>query len=161
MTWLYSSQMASNERRVSASPEQVFGVLADGWLYPTWVVGASRMRTVDAAWPAVEARLHHSVGVWPLLLNDETRILEWQPPRRAVLEAKGWPFGTATVELEVTRDGSSGCTVRITENPRRGPGVLVPKPLRDALIKIRNTEALRRLAFLAEGGARPISPPST
>ena len=152
--------MATNERRISAAPERVFGVLADGWLYPTWVVGASRMRTVDAAWPAPEARLHHSVGVWPLLLNDETRILEWQPPRRAVLEAKGWPFGTATVELEVTPD-SSGCTVRITENPSRGPGVLVPRPVRDPLIKIRNTETLRRLAFLAEGDARSISPPST
>jgi uncharacterized protein YndB with AHSA1/START domain len=160
MTWLYSFQVATNERRVSASPEQVFGVLADGWLYPTWVVGASRMRTVDSTWPAVEARLHHSVGVWPLLLNDETRILEWQPPRRAVMEAKGWPFGTATVELEVTPHGS-GCTVRITENPRRGPGVLVPKPLRDPLIKIRNTETLRRLAFLAEGDARPGSLPAT
>ena len=152
--------MATNERRISAAPEMVFGVLADGWLYPTWVVGASRMRTVDAAWPAAEARLHHSVGVWPVLLNDETRMLEWQPPRRAVMEAKGWPLGTATVELEVIPDGS-GCTVRITENPSRGPGVLVPKPLRDPLIKIRNTETLRRLAFLAEGHARRGSLPST
>src|SRR3712207_3668980 len=152
--------MASNERRVAASPEQVFGVLADGWLYPSWVVGASRMRKVDRAWPAPEARLHHSVGVWPFLLNDETRSLEWQPPHRAVLEAKGWPFGTATVELDVIPDGS-GCTVRITENPRRGPGVLVPKPFRDPLIKIRNNETLRRLAFLAEGDARPKSPPLT
>ena len=152
--------MATNERRISASPEQVFAVLADGWLYPTWVVGASRMRKVDAAWPAVEARLHHSVGVWPLLLNDETRILAWEPPRRTVLEAKGWPFGTATVEIEVIPDGT-GCMVRITENPSRGPGVLVPKPLRDPMIKIRNTETLRRLAFLVEGNARPGSAPST
>jgi uncharacterized protein YndB with AHSA1/START domain len=152
--------VATNERRISATPEKVFGVLADGWLYPTWVVGASRMRKVDSTWPAVEARLHHSAGVWPLLLNDETRMLEWQPPHRAVMEAKGWPFGTATVELEVIPDGS-GCTVRITENPSRGPGVLVPKPVRDPLIKIRNIETLRRLAFLAEGHARRGSLPST
>ena len=152
--------MATNGRRISAAPEQVFGVLADGWLYPTWVVGASRMRAVDATWPAVGARLHHSAGVWPLLLNDETRMLEWDPPRRAVMEAKGWPLGTATVELEVIPDGS-GSTVRITETPSRGPGALVPKPVSDPMIKIRNTETLRRLAFLVEGGARPGSLPST
>jgi hypothetical protein len=37
----------------------------------------------------------------------------------------------------------------------------VPKSVRDPLIKIRNTETLRRLAFLVEGEARPISPPAT
>lgn len=145
--------MASNERRISATPEQVFGVLADGWLYPTWVVGASRMRAVDATWPAPQSRLHHSAGVWPLLLNDETTVLEWQPSRRMVLEAKGWPLGTATVELEVTPEGA-GCTVRITENPSRGPGVLVPKPVSDVMVGIRNTETLRRLAYLVEGRAQ-------
>ena len=142
--------MASNERRISATPEQVFAVLADGWLYPTWVVGASRMRAVDATWPAPQSRLHHSAGVWPLLLNDETTVLEWQPPRRMKLEAKGWPLGTATVELEVTPEGD-GCRVRLTENPSRGPGTLVPKPVSDALIATRNTETLRRLAYLVEG----------
>ena len=152
--------MATNERRLSAAPEQVFGVLADGWLYPTWVVGASRMRKVDSTWPTVGARLHHSAGVWPLLLNDETRMLEWDPPRRAVMEAKGWPLGTAIVELEVIPEGG-GCTVRITETPSRGPGALVPKPVSDPMIKIRNTETLRRLAFLAEGDARPGALPST
>jgi hypothetical protein len=150
--------VASNVRKISATPDQVFGVLADGWLYPTWVVGASRMRAVDATWPSPQSRLHHSAGVWPLLLNDETRVLEWQPPRRVLLEAKGWPLGTATVELEVTSDGD-GCQVRITENPSRGPGTLVPKPVSDALIGVRNTETLRRLAYLVEGDARPISRP--
>ena len=146
--------MASNERRISATPEQVFAVLADGWLYPTWVVGASRMRAVDATWPAPQSRLHHSAGVWPLLLNDETTLLEWQPPRRMKLEAKGWPLGTATVELDVTSEGTTSCRVRITENPSRGPGALVPKPVSDALIATRNTETLRRLAYLVEGRAQ-------
>jgi hypothetical protein len=27
-------------------------VLHDGWTYPVWVVGASRMRGVDPGWPA-------------------------------------------------------------------------------------------------------------
>ena len=32
--------MATNEIEADCSPEAVFAVLADGWLYPTWVVGA-------------------------------------------------------------------------------------------------------------------------
>jgi hypothetical protein len=39
-------------RRFSCSPEQVFAVLHDGWIYPVWIVGASRMRDVDDGWPA-------------------------------------------------------------------------------------------------------------
>ena len=39
--------MAHNERRIGTTPERVWDVLADGWLYPLWVVGASRMREVD------------------------------------------------------------------------------------------------------------------
>ena len=54
--------MATNSRVVQAPPEKVWEVLSDGWLYPLWVVGASRMRAVDEHWPALGARLHHSVG---------------------------------------------------------------------------------------------------
>jgi hypothetical protein len=39
------------QRSTSAPPEQVFDVLSGGWLHPVWVVGASRMRAVDDAWP--------------------------------------------------------------------------------------------------------------
>jgi uncharacterized protein YndB with AHSA1/START domain len=144
--------MATVTRRVSATPEQVFAVLADGWLYPGWVVGASRMRDVDDTWPAAQAALHHSFGVWPLVINDRTRMLSWEPPRRLLLEAQGWPFGTATVEIEV-RPVDDGAEVSITENPNRGPGRLVPGLVRDPLIGVRNVETLRRLAFLAEGRA--------
>lgn len=146
---------ASAERRVEATPEQVFAVLADGWLYPSWVVGASRMREVEDTWPAEGARLHHSFGVWPLLIDDKTTMLEWQPGMRAVMEAEGWPLGTARVVLTVEPDGPTGCRVSIAEDASRGPGRLLPKPVRQALIVKRNDETLRRLAFLAEGQSRP------
>ena len=71
--------MATNTRTIHATPEAVWDVLADGWLYPLWVVGASRMREVDDHWPAVGARLHHSVGSWPLLLDDETEVVAVVP----------------------------------------------------------------------------------
>jgi hypothetical protein len=148
-------ETASAERRVEATPEQVFAVLADGWLYPGWVVGASRMREVEDTWPAEGARLHHSFGVWPLLIDDKTTMLEWQPGTRAVMEAEGWPLGTARVVLTVEPDGPTGCRVSIAEDASRGPGRLLPKPVRQALIVKRNDETLRRLAFLAEGHSRP------
>ena len=57
-----TGDMSSNRRVLAATPDQVWEILSDGWLYPLWVVGASRMREVDDHWPDVGARLHHSVG---------------------------------------------------------------------------------------------------
>ena len=56
------------QRWFNSSPEQVFAVLQDGWTYPGWVVGATRMREVDEGWPAPGTKLHHSFGVWPLVI---------------------------------------------------------------------------------------------
>ena len=144
--------MAVNYRAFACTPEQVFAVLENAWLYPAWVVGASRMRDVDASWPAVGSRLHHSVGVWPALLNDSTSVLEWQPPRHAMLKARGWPVGEAHVTIDI-QDHPSGCLVRITEDVVAGPARLVPTSLSNLMIAFRNTETLHRLAYLAEGRA--------
>jgi hypothetical protein len=146
--------MAITTRTLSCSPEAVFDVLADGWLYPSWVVGASRIRDVEPGWPMAGARIHHSFGVWPALIDDTTSVLDWDPPRRAVLKARGWPVGTAKVVIEV-EPTVGGCEVRIAEDALEGPGRLVPKPMRDALIGVRNVETLRRLEYLAEGRFQP------
>ena len=144
--------MATNRRVLSCAPEHVFAVLSNGWLYPTWVVGASRMRDVEASWPAVGARIHHSFGVWPVLIDDTTSILEWDPPRHAKLKARGWPMGSAHVVIDVEPE-PGGCRVTISEDAVEGPGLLIPKPVRDAAILLRNKETLQRLAYLAEGAA--------
>lgn len=144
--------MVVNYRTMSCPPENVFAVLANGWLYPGWVVGASRMRDVDAAWPTAGSAIQHSVGVWPALIDDSTSALEWDPPRHALFKARGWPVGEAHVALDVKARGH-GCVVRLTEDLTAGPGRFVPQFLRDAGIRMRNEETLRRLAFLAEGGA--------
>ena len=73
--------MTRNTRVIRTTPDRVWDVLADGWLYPLWVVGATRMRAVDAGWPEVGSKLHHSVGVWPLVLDDNTEVLECEPGR--------------------------------------------------------------------------------
>ncbi len=141
--------MSTNTRQIDATPDQVWEVLADGWLYPLWVVGASRMREVDDHWPARGAKLHHSVGSWPVLVSDETEVLESVPGSLMRLRAAAWPTGEAGVTIRLQPAGS-GTEVTIEEDAIAGPGRLVPKPLRDAGLKWRNTETLRRLAYVAE-----------
>lgn len=142
--------MSRNVRRMNCPPEAVFRVLADGWLYPSWVVGASRMRDVDAAWPQPGAKLHHSVGVWPALLDDTTSTVAWDPPRNMVMTARGWPIGEARVTIDVKPFGD-GCLVRIQEEAVSGPATAIPHVLADVLLQWRNAETLHRLAYLAEG----------
>lgn len=144
-------------RQVSADPTTVWEVLSDGWLYPLWVVGASRMREVDEEWPEVGSRLHHSIGAWPLLLDDETEVVEVHPRNLLVLRAKVRPAGEAMVRISVTPAGA-GSEITIEEDVVSGPPVVVPKLLRVPMLDWRNTETLRRLAFLVErrpAGARP------
>ncbi|KQT92358.1 polyketide cyclase [Marmoricola sp. Leaf446] len=141
--------MATVERVMTVSPEKVWEVLADGWLYPVWVVGASRMREVDETWPAEDAKLHHSVGSWPMLLDDTTSVIASEEPRELVLTARGWPMGEARVTLTLVPEGA-GTRVTIEEEAVSGPGALVPRLVADPGIAWRNTETLRRLAYLAE-----------
>jgi hypothetical protein len=146
--------MAQNTRELQCTPEDVFGVLGDGWLYPSWVVGASRMRDVDHNWPHEDSTLHHSVGVWPFLISDTTQVTEWSPPDRMSMRARGWPVGEAQVVIDVQRRSKGVCAVRIEEAPVKGPARGIPRPIVDPLIRWRNSETLRRLGFLAEGAAR-------
>jgi hypothetical protein len=141
-------------REVDAPAQAVWDVLADGWFYATWVVGASRVRGVDDSWPAVGARIHHSFGVWPAVISDTTHVLSSTAPTELVLRAKGWPAGEAKVVITVTPAGGESCTVAMAEDAVTGPGTLMPRPLRQLAIGPRNVEALRRLAYLAEGRHR-------
>ena len=137
-------------RVTAAAPPQVWDVLADGWLYPVWVVGAARVRGVDETWPAVGAKIHHSVGAWPLMLSDHTEVLESRPGEFLLLLARGWPVGEAHVSITLT--ALAGNTqIEIVEDVVSGVGLLVPRPIRRRLIDVRNVETLRRLAYVAEG----------
>jgi hypothetical protein len=135
-------------------PEDVFDVLADGWSYATWVVGAARIRDVDSDWPAVGSRIHHSVGAWPLLLSDTTIVEQVDSPRLLQLRVKAWPTGEGRVVIGCEPDGEGGATVTMEEWAVSGPARLIPRPAQDAVLHARNTEALRRLAYLAESRAR-------
>lgn len=145
--------MIEVRRTTSAPADRVWAVLADGWTYPSWVVGAARMRAVSPDWPAVGAELHHSLGSWPLLLNDVTRVIAVRDGSELVLYGHGMPVGDMQIQL-VLEPRADGCEIVMREDAVAGPARLVPLPVRALLVKRRNTEALRRLALLAEGGAR-------
>ena len=151
----YTRRMSQTTTRVlSCPPQVVIDVLEDGWNYATWVVGASRIRDVDADWPAVGSHIHHSVGVWPMLIDDATTVEERVPGRSLQLKVRAWPTGEGRVWIEVLPH-PDGCEVRMTEDAVGGPAVMVPAPARDAMLAWRNSETLRRLAFLAEGRTPP------
>ncbi|QTE31298.1 SRPBCC family protein [Pengzhenrongella sicca] len=142
-------------RDLDCAPDAVLEVLADGWTYATWVVGASRLRGVDRSWPAPGSRIAHSVGCWPAVLDDVTTVRRWDPSAGIELQARAWPAGEARVRIDVAARAGGGARVRISEDAVRGPGTLVPRPLRAALLAPRNTETLRRLAMLAERRPTP------
>jgi len=127
----------------------VWEVLADGWLFPLWVVGATRMREVDDSWPEPGSQLHHSVGTWPLTIDDVTKVVDSTPGARLELEAHAWPAGRADVTILLHPQGVE-TEVVIEEQAVAGPGALVPRVAQDPLLNWRNVETLRRLAFLAE-----------
>lgn len=145
--------MFTESRTVSATPEQVWSVLEDGWLFPVWVVGATSMRDVDPEWPQVGARLHHALGAWPATVSDTTAVLSCEPRQFLELEAHAGAAGAARVLLKL-RPVPEGTEVTMVEDASQGLLRLIPRPLRWALVVPRNKECLRRLAQLAEGRVR-------
>lgn len=143
--------MARNEIEVMATPERVFAVLSDPSTYGHWVVGSKTIRDADERWPAVGARLHHTVGVGPLTLSDHTEVLESDPPRRLVLKARARPLGSAKVVLEIRGIGSDRSEVVMFEDAGDRLTQLMFNPLTHRLVHARNVESLRRLKGLAEG----------
>jgi uncharacterized protein YndB with AHSA1/START domain len=141
--------MARTTIHVAVEPERVFGVLADPFLYPQWVVGCKEVRRVDGDWPELGATFHHSVGLGPINVRDSTSVVESQPAQRLVLHARARPTGVARVELDLAVVGG-GTRVAISERPIGGPPALLHNPIQDWFIDRRNRDSLRRLKRLAE-----------
>ena len=141
-------------RHTTATPEQVWAVLADGWTYSQWVVGNGRMRAVDADWPAPGSKIHHTIGVWPLIINDETVVEACTPRRELVLLARVRPFGRARITVRL-KPSPTGCRIGMSEVPVGGPLNLVPQRLALAAVWPRNRECTWRLAAHAERRTQP------
>lgn len=141
--------MITATRDIAAPRERVWEVMADGWTYTQWVVGNSRTRAVDPNWPEPGSEIKHSVGVWPLVINDATIAERADPPNELVLCARLGPLGAARITLRL-HDSPRGCRVEMIEVPVKGPVGLIPNRLALAGVYPRNKECLLRLAALAE-----------
>jgi uncharacterized protein YndB with AHSA1/START domain len=141
--------MSTTKRIIHASPDRVFDVLANGWSYSQWVVGASRVRDVTDSWPEEGAEIHHSVGAWPLLINDLTTVLRSERPNLLELTVRAWPSGEGVVRVTCRPEGVD-TEVTMEEDATKGPALLIPRLVRDLALDRRNREALSRLAILVE-----------
>jgi len=141
--------MSKNSVRVSASPESVFAVLDDARAYPRWVVGARRIRRVDAEWPAVGARFHHALGTTVGELHDWSEILERDAPHRIVLKVCFRPTGVARVAITVEVDGDES-VVTISEEPISGPAAHLPAFVVEPLLTVRNALSMQRFRHEVE-----------
>ncbi|MDX6247742.1 MAG: hypothetical protein QOF10_1102 [Kribbellaceae bacterium] len=145
--------MTENECLIHASVEDVFAILTDGWTYAAWVVGASRVRSVEPGFPQPGHSIHHSVGIWPLLINDTTTAERYEPLRFLQLKVRAWPTGEGRVEFEATDKGGE-CQLIMREEAVKGPATLIPEAVLDPVLRLRNDETLKRLALLAQGRRR-------
>ena len=136
-------------RDIAAPRERVWDVLANGWTLAQWVVGNSRMRAVDDDWPAPGSRILHSVGLWPLVINDETVVVSSTPNEELVLLAKGGLAGKARITLRLS-DIPDGTRVEMSEVAVAGPMRALPDRLQLLAFWPRNRECTWRLAGLAE-----------
>ncbi|MGN6611075.1 MAG: SRPBCC family protein [Angustibacter sp.] len=136
---------------VEAPAEHVYDVLADGWSYAAWVVGASRVRDVDVTWPDEGARIHHSIGAWPFLVNDKTTVIANSHNESIELDVAVLSLGRGRVTLRIEPEGEHRCTVEMREHMYDGLLSKVPDSVIDPLLHHRNVESLRRLAAIAEG----------
>jgi uncharacterized protein YndB with AHSA1/START domain len=142
--------MARNSIHVNAPTEAVWEVLADPRLYGNWVVGASTTRDVEGRWPEPGSTLHHTQM---LVIHDTTTVLESDPRRRLVLEARARPLVIARVDIRIEpQDG--GTLVVLDETATGGLLGALPREVSDTPIYLRNRETVRRLKRLAELGWR-------
>jgi len=141
--------MSTVSRTTDVDAARIWDVLADAHGYAEWVMGAKTIRGEEGRWPEPGAAFHHTVGVGPLQVRDNTVVEEMEPGRRLVLRARFRPIGVARIRLELHPDGD-GCRVEMEEHVVRPALLAHAEPLLDPLIRLRNTESLRRL----EGAAR-------
>jgi uncharacterized protein YndB with AHSA1/START domain len=144
-----AKQDMATTREVTASREQVWAVVADGWAYTQWVVGNSRTRAVDSNWPQPGAVIRHSVGIWPIVINDQTVVEGCTPFHEIVLHAGLGPLGAMRITLRL-EDTADGCRVEMIEVGAGGLLNLLPDRLVLLGVAPRNRECLWRLAAMAE-----------
>lgn len=143
--------MARTNVFIDAPPTRVYEVLADAGSYGEWVVGSREIQGADESWPTPGSRFGHSVGVPPLLIRDQTVVLDAQPPVQLALEARARPLPSAHVTFAL-EPWDGGMRVTMTERLAHPLLNLLAGPVGHAALHLRNRETLRRLKSFAEHG---------
>ncbi len=159
--------MSETSETLEASPADVWAVLNDAKTYGYFVVGTKRVRRHDPDWPRPGATLEHTSGIGPLVLHDSSTVMESEPERRLLLEARFRPLGVASVEFRLEQDGvAAGGTAGgrpgrertrliVEENPVSGPIALpIFRRVTAAILLARNRELLRRVRKLVTERSR-------
>ncbi len=108
--------MTTVQTTIEAPLEVVWDAVVDVRSYPTWLIGARRIRRVDPDWPAPGSAFHHEVGFGPIRIADRTRCDAIDPPRRLELDVRALPLVHGKVTFELTP--SSGSTdLTMEEHP--------------------------------------------
>ena len=115
--------MGSVSRVIAADAEWVFAVLADGWHYPTWVVGAARMRDVDA-------------GMIPIVEGD--KLVGTVTDR--------------DIALRVVAEGKNPETTTVGEIASRDLVTIDPEQDLDEALRLMARHQVRRLPVVEEDG---------
>jgi uncharacterized protein YndB with AHSA1/START domain len=144
--------MSRRTKVIKAPPDRVFDALLTAENFAYWVVGSKEVRDVDDDWPKVGSAFHHSIGFGPLHIEDHTKIVEVDRPRRLVMSARMGPVGSAVIRLMLKPLGRRRTKVVMEETPESGPLRLAPRRLLHRAVGIRNAGSLRRLARLVEKG---------
>lgn len=146
--------MASICRSLAVPSEEVYRVLEDARALRILVPGARRIRRFDPRWPDVGSRVHHTSGVYPLVLRDTTEVLECDPGRRLVLVARLQALGAFEVCFDLSPEGQ-GTRLGVTERPVGGPFRLpLLRSVAEIAVALRNIEMMRRFDRLVRHRAR-------
>jgi uncharacterized protein YndB with AHSA1/START domain len=140
--------MTTSSLRFDCPIEQVFDALVDPVGYPSWLVGAQAIRSVDRAWPAPGSSFRHVIGVPPLLVPGSSTVRALTPPTELVLAAGMGFLGEATVRFRLREDAAGGTVVRVDERFVAGPAGWswrFARPLLRPLVWGRNAVSLESL----------------
>jgi len=144
---------------IDAPPDRVCEVITDPLTYPEWLLGAQKIRKVDAAWPQPGSRFHHTVGAGPLRVSDHTSVVCVDEPERFELLAHIGPLGAARVTFVLhERDGRT--EIELDEVPEGGLMRTMWSSLGRAALALgiwgRNEVSLQKLkAYIEDSGAEP------
>lgn len=135
--------MTTTKTTIDAPRSEVWEALIDVRTYPSWLVGARRIRRVDDAWPQPGSAFHHVVGFGPIKIADRTTSVVVEPQRRLELEVRARPAIQATVVFELRDAPGGGTDVEMEEHPIGIHRLL--SPLAAPITRVRNAASLEQL----------------